>query len=89
MCYETYDMLEFMKHYFIFFSKLSNKPKEAEAVGLEHVNRIDILFDRLVDFPRRCVQLLESYLKNLDVNTKEHNDIESIFIFYMCFFGLK
>ena len=42
--------------------------KEAEARGLENVNRIDILFDRLVDFPRRSVQLLEGYLKNLDVN---------------------
>lgn len=60
--------------------------KEAEARGLENVNRIDILFDRLVDFPRRSVQLLEGYLKNLDVDTKEHDDIESEFliVFFNC-----
>jgi hypothetical protein len=28
-----------------------------------------MLLDRVVDFPRRSVQLLESYLKNLDEDT--------------------
>ncbi len=48
---------------------------EKESIGLEKVNRIDILFDRLVDFPRRIIQLLESYLKCLEPSSQEHRDI--------------
>lgn len=59
------------------FSHYLKQLLEAESVGLDKVNRIDILLDRLVDFPRRSCQLLESYLKNLDEKTKEHEDIES------------
>ncbi len=50
---------------------------EKESASLEKVNRIDILFDRLVDFPRRIVQLLESYLKCLEPLSKEHQNISS------------
>ena len=42
------------------------------------VNRIDILFDRLVDFPRRIIQLLESYLRFLEPESKEHADITAV-----------
>ena len=41
------------------------------------MNRIDILLDRLVDFPRRSLQLLESYLNYLDLNSQEYKDIKS------------
>jgi hypothetical protein len=44
---------------------------------LENVNRLDILLDRLVDLPRRSIQLLESYQKLLDVDSKEYGDIKS------------
>jgi hypothetical protein len=48
-----------------------------EADRLDNVNRIDILLDRIVDFPRRIVQLLESYLKLLNPESNEHSDIKS------------
>jgi hypothetical protein len=61
------------------FSAFIKQLLEAEAIGLDNVNRIDMLLDRVVDFPRRSVQLLESYLKNLDEDTKEYQDIKSNF----------
>ena len=38
-----------------------------------------MLLDRLVDFPRRSIQLLESYVKLLDSNSREFADIKSIY----------
>jgi hypothetical protein len=46
-------------------------------VKLENVNRLDILLDRLVDLPRRSIQLLESYQKLLDVESTEYTNIKS------------
>lgn len=60
------------------FANYLKKLLEAESANLEKVNRIDILFDRLVDFPRRIIQLLESYLKYLEPQSKEHTDIQSV-----------
>lgn len=37
-----------------------------------------MLFDRLVDFPRRIIQLLESYAKLLDHNSQEYSQISEI-----------
>lgn len=48
-----------------------------EAVNFDNVNRLDMLLDHLVDFPRRLIQLLESYLKLLEENTQEQRDIKS------------
>lgn len=59
------------------FAAYLKKLLEAETANLEKVNRIDMLLDRLVDFPRRCVQLLEEYLKLLDPSSNEYIDIKS------------
>ncbi|CAF0880540.1 unnamed protein product [Brachionus calyciflorus] len=53
---------------------------DAEAANLENVNRLDMLFDRLVDFPRRINQLLESYIKQLDQDSSEYTCIKEIMI---------
>lgn len=59
------------------FAAHLKKLLEAEAIGLENVNRLDMLLDRLVDFPRRILQLLDGYVKLLDKNSQEYADIKS------------
>lgn len=51
---------------------------DVESLNLEKVTRLDMLLDRIVDLPRRSIQLLESYLKLLDASTKEFEDIKKV-----------
>jgi hypothetical protein len=53
---------------------------DAELVHLDKVNRLDMILDRLVDLPRRCIQLLESYLKllNKDCESTEYSNITKV-----------
>ncbi|RNA20859.1 PH domain-containing 4 isoform X1 [Brachionus plicatilis] len=60
------------------FASTLKKLLDAQAQSLENVNRLDMLFDRLVDFPRRIIQLLESYAKLLNQNTQEFCHIKEI-----------
>ena len=74
MCQVTLSNLLKKKQFATYLKKLL----ESEAEKLEKVNRLDMLLDRLVDLPRRNTQLLESYLKLLDVDSKEYNDIKKV-----------
>ena len=60
------------------FAASLKKLLEAESLNLEKVTRLDMLLDRLVDLPRRSIQLLESYIKLLDAETKEYADIKKV-----------
>jgi hypothetical protein len=51
--------------------------KDVEAENVDNVRRLDMLLDRVVDFPRRCIQLYESYGKLLEPTSKEFDDIKS------------
>lgn len=51
--------------------------QDAEAENLDNVNRLDMLLDRVVDFPRRCKLFHESYLELVDFNSKEYENIKS------------
>ena len=46
------------------------------------MNRIDILFGRLVDFPRRIIQLLQDYRKLFDLNSEEYERVDGAMNLY-------
>ena len=51
---------------------------EAAGDRLDNINRLDMLLDRLVDLPRRSIQLLESYLKLLDKAEDEYVSVKRV-----------
>jgi hypothetical protein len=56
--------------------------KDAEAENLDKLNsklnRLDILLNGIVDFPRKCIQLYESYSKLLEENSEEYQNLKGI-----------
>jgi len=60
------------------FSACLKRLLDAESLNLEKITRLDMLLDRIVDLPRRSIQLLESYIKLLEPGTKEFDDIKKV-----------
>jgi hypothetical protein len=64
------------------FAAQLKKVLDTEAEQVENVRRLDMLLDRVVDFPRRCIQLYESYLKLLEPTSKEFEDIKKVYTLF-------